>query len=174
MKAKIYFEVVGKEKNLIKDFEDKILNKVEEYKEMKILNKYIADPIEAEKEFPDPKNPKNKIKVKLLTSYIELSSEFEDFEKLINFIINYSPSRIEIEDLDEIEIKYKGDKTEKITGMKFSEILSLISNKIIELSINMSQLYLSYMELVKKLNETSKNQTNQKQDSQQNSSSKSQ
>lgn len=148
MKAKIYFEIIGKDKTLIKDFANKILDRVKESKEIKIINSNIAEPIETEKEFPDPRNQNNKIKVKLLSSYIEIQSEFENLEKLLYFIANYAPSNIEIEDLKEVELIYN-DYNEKINGMKFSELLSILSNKIIELSILNGQLYLSYMNLYK-------------------------
>lgn len=169
MKTVLYFEIIGKDKNLIKDFEQKLVNKIKEYKDIKINNINFAEPIENEKEVPDIRNPNNKVKVKFLSSYVEIDSEFENLSKLIDFISIYSPSRIEFKDLKEVEIKYN-DKSEKYSSDKFAELLNLLSNKIIELAISNSQLYILYSGLAKKFQELNKQLEDSKKNSDKNKS----
>lgn len=150
MKTKLYFEILGNQKEPMQGFMNKIIEKIKEFKDIKIEEIKTADIIETEREFLTPDD--KKIKAKVFSSYIEVKAEFESLSKFIDFVLYYSPSRIEFEDLKEVIIRYK-DKEEKVPATTFSNIINLISNKIIDLSLLNLNLAFAYNELLKKVNE---------------------
>lgn len=126
IRFKAYIEALGNDKDLLKKFLSEVENKLKEYKEIVIKDSKIAEAVEKEIE-------ENNKKIKLWSSYLEMLAETERIDNLIDFILWYSPSRIEIEDIKEIKIFTK-EGEEKITKEKFNMILNQISSRIIELS----------------------------------------
>jgi len=126
MKFKAYIEALGNDKDFLKKFLEETEKKVKEFNGISLEGSRIDEPIEREVEI-------NNQKVKIWSSYLEINGKFNDIESLINFILQYSPSRIEVEDIREIKL-ITNDGEIKISREKFNDILNSISYKIIELS----------------------------------------
>ncbi|MEM4772711.1 MAG: hypothetical protein QW648_01730 [Nanoarchaeales archaeon] len=126
MQFKAYIEALGNDKDILKNFLNEISKKIEEFKEISIKNIKIEEPIEKEIE-------ENGKKLKLWSSYIEIFAEIEKFEKLIDFVLWYAPSKIEILDLKEIKI-LTSEKEIKLSKENLNILLNQISARIIELT----------------------------------------
>jgi len=123
MKCKIFFESIGSPKEFVQDFSNKLLDEIKKYEKIEVLKYNIAEPIEKEIDQGDKK-------VKLWSSFIEIEANFKDFDSLIDFILFYSPSHIEVEDVKDI----------KLDKEQINNILNTISHRIIQLSIIINDL----------------------------------
>jgi len=126
MKFKAYIEALGNDKDFLKKFLEETEKKVKEFNGIFIENSRIDEPVEREVEI-------NNQKTKIWSSYLEIDGKFNDIESLIDFILQYSPSRIEIEDIKEVKFVTNNGEI-KISKERFNNILNSISYKIIELS----------------------------------------
>jgi len=126
MKFKAYIEALGNDKDFLKRFLEETERKIKEFNGISIENSKIDEPVEREVEV-------NNQKTKIWSSYLEIDGRFDDIEYLIDFILQYSPSRIEIEDIKEIKL-VTNDGEIKISKERFNNMLNSVSYKIIELS----------------------------------------
>ncbi|MEM1634203.1 MAG: hypothetical protein QXR54_02160 [Nanopusillaceae archaeon] len=126
MQFKAYIEALGNDKDVLKNFLNEISKKIEEFKEISVKNIKVEEPIEKEIE-------EGGRKVKLWSSYIEIFAETEKFENLIDFVLWYAPSKIEILDLKEIKI-LTSEKEIKLGKENLNILLNQISARIIELT----------------------------------------
>ncbi|BFI73043.1 hypothetical protein YN1_0300 [Nanoarchaeota archaeon] len=124
MKAKLYFEAFSNDKDKLIEVLDKTLyNNISQFKNFQIIEKKVADPIEKEIKTPDGKN------IKGWSSYLEVYADFRDFDSLLDFILFYTPSRIDVEDIKEIKITAK-DEEVKLNREKINLLLNQISQAI--------------------------------------------
>jgi len=135
MKFKAYIEALGNDKDFLKKFLEEIEKKIREFNDILIENSRIDEPVEREVEI-------NNQKTKIWSSYLEIDGRFNDIEPLIDFILQYSPSRIEIEDIKEIRL-VTNDGEIKLSRERFNNILNSISYKIIELSRTIGSLIIT-------------------------------
>ena len=138
MKVKFFFEALGNPKDTVKDFLNKILNDINSFEGVSIENSKIEEPIEREIEAEPGK------KVKMWSSFLEVTAEVKDFPTLLDFVLIFSPSHIEIEDVKKMEF----------TREQLNDILNSVSNRVIQLSmvindlIARNQMLLAYLEKV--------------------------
>jgi len=123
MKCKIFFESLGNPKEFLQDFLNKLLEEIKKYERIEITSYNIAEPVEKEIGQDDKK-------MKLWSSFLEIEANFKDFDSLIDFILFYSPSYIEIEDIKEIKLEKE----------QINNILNSISHRIIQLSMIINDL----------------------------------
>ncbi|MGC9133479.1 MAG: hypothetical protein ACP5GJ_03720 [Nanopusillaceae archaeon] len=124
MKARLYFEAFSNDKDKLMEVLDKTLyDNVSKFKNFQIIEKKTADLIEKEIKTPDGKTLKG------WSSYLELYADFKDFDSLIDFVLFYTPSRIEIEDIKEMRI-YTKDEEIKFNKEKINLLLNQISQAI--------------------------------------------
>jgi len=126
MKFKAYIEALGNDKDFLKKFLEETEKKIKEFNGIFIENSRIDEPVEREVEI-------NNQKTKIWSSYLEIDGKFDDIESLIDFILQYSPSRIEVEDIKEVKFVTNNGEI-RISKERFNNILNSISYKIIELS----------------------------------------
>jgi hypothetical protein len=124
MKARLYFEAFSNDKDKLIEVLDKTLyDNISKFKNFQIIEKKTADPIEKEIKTPDGKTLKG------WSSYLEVYADFKDFDSLIDFILFYTPSRIEIEDIKEMRI-YTKEGEVKFNKEKINLLLNQISQAI--------------------------------------------
>ncbi|GEM_PF-1516010 len=133
MKAKFTFEVTSDKKEILPQIFENIEKNIKEFKYIKILSEEKGEPLE--REIQDPNNPN--VKIKIYTAYINILAELEEFDHLLDFILWYAPSRVEVEDIKEIKIITK-EKEIKYNKEKVNILLSQISKRIIDISILLS------------------------------------
>ncbi|RDD52543.1 hypothetical protein BA065_01090 [Nanoarchaeota archaeon NZ13-N] len=135
MKFKAFIEALGNDKEFLKKFLGEIEGKIKEFKGISIEKSKIEEPIEKEIEI-------NNQKSKVWSSFIEIDGKADGIESLIDFVLWYSPSKIEIEDVKEIKISTdEGDI--KISREKFNNLLNQISFRIIDLSRTIGDLLIA-------------------------------
>jgi len=135
MKFKAFLEALGTDKDVLKNFLEELDKKIKEFKGVSIENSKIEEPIEREIEV-------NNQKTKIWSSYLEVNGKSDDLESLLDFILWYSPSKIEIEDIKEIKL-ITNDGEIKISKERFNNMLNLISSRIIELSRTIGSLMIA-------------------------------
>jgi len=135
MKFKAFLEALGNDKDLLKKFLGDLDKKIKEFKSISIESSKIEEPIEREVEI-------NNKKTKVWSSYLEIDGSFNDLESLLDFLLWYSPSKIEVEDIKEIRL-LTNDGEIKIPKEKFNNMLNSISNRIIELSRTIGNLVIT-------------------------------
>ncbi|MEM0379612.1 MAG: hypothetical protein QW184_01075 [Nanopusillaceae archaeon] len=126
MDFKAYIEALGNDKDTLKKFLEEISKKIKEFKSINIKNIKIEEPIEREIE-------ESGKKMKLWSSYIEILASIEKFEDLIDFVLWYSPSKIEVLDLKEIKI-LTSEKEIRLGKENLNILLNQISSRIIEMT----------------------------------------
>jgi len=127
IKARFTFEVVGNPKDFVQNFSKKL---IEDLKKLDYLEiKKIENPEPIEREVGKDK------KVKMFSTFIEVEGEFKDLDSLFNFILDFSPSTIEILDPEKFEIK----------NFELNKYLNDISHRIINLMLLYQDLYAKYM-----------------------------
>ena len=117
MKVRFFFEALGSPKDFVTQFLNKLLEDIKQFKGLEIVNSKIEEPIEREVEV-------NGKKVKLWSSFLEIEGIPRDFQSLLDFVLMFSPSHIEIEDIEKIEF----------TKEELNNILNEISTRIIQLT----------------------------------------
>jgi len=135
MKFKAFLEALGNDKDLLKQFLGELDKKIKEFKGVSIENSKIEEPIEREIEV-------NNQKAKVWSSYLEIDGSSNDLESLIDFLLWYSPSKIEVEDIKEVRL-ITNEGEIKIPKEKFNSMLNSISNRIIELSRTIGSLVIT-------------------------------
>lgn len=117
MKVRFFFEALGSPKDFVTQFLNKLLEDIKQFKGLEIVNSKIEEPIEREVEV-------NGKKVKLWSSFLEIEGIPRDFQSLLDFVLMFSPSHIEIEDIEKIEF----------TKEELNNMLNEISTRIIQLT----------------------------------------
>lgn len=117
MKVRFFFEALGSPKDFVTQFLNKLLEDIKQFKGLEIVNSKIEEPIEREVEV-------NGKKVKLWSSFLEIEGTPRDFQSLLDFVLMFSPSHIEIEDIEKIEF----------TKEELNNMLNEISTRIIQLT----------------------------------------
>ena len=120
----MYFEAMGNPKDTVTEFLNKILNDIMSFEGVNIVDSKIDDPIEREIETEPNK------KMKMWSSYLEITAEFKDFPTLVDFVLMFSPSHIELEDVKKMEF----------TREQLNDLLNSMSNRIIQLSMIVNDL----------------------------------
>ena len=123
MKSKLYFEAFSNDKDKLTEFLNKTFEAVSKFKNFQIIDKKIADPITKDIKTPDGKT------ISGWSSYLEIYADFKDFDSLIDFVLFYTPSRIDIEDIKEMKIISK-DNEIKYNKEKINLLLNQISQAI--------------------------------------------
>ncbi len=124
MRGRFVFEAAGNPKDAITNFLNKVLEDIKKFEGIEIKSHEIAEPIEKDLNLP------NGQKVKIWSTYMEIEAEFKDLDKLLQFILTFSPSMIEIDELRDI----------KIAPHDFNKYLNEISHRIIQLSMIINDL----------------------------------
>jgi len=135
MKFKAFLEALGTDKGILKNFLEELDKKIKEFKGISIESSKIEEPLEREIEV-------NNQKTKIWSSYLEINGNSNDLESLLDFILWYSPSKIEVEDIKEIKL-ITNDGEIKISKERFNNMLNLISSRIIELSRTIGSLMIT-------------------------------
>ncbi|HIP66718.1 MAG TPA: hypothetical protein EYH09_01150 [Candidatus Nanopusillus sp.] len=117
MKARFFFEALGSPKDFITQFLNKLLEDIKQFEGLEITNYKIEEPIEREIEV-------NGKKIKMWSSFLELEGSPKDFQSLLDFILMFSPSHIEIEGIKKIEF----------TKDELNNMLNAISARILQLT----------------------------------------
>ena len=139
MKAKLYFEAFSNDKDKLIEVLDKTLyNNISQFKNFQIIEKKTADPIEKEIKTNDGKS------IKGWSSYLEVYADFKDFDSLIDFILFYTPSRIEVEDIKELKISSKEGEI-KLNKEKTNLLLNQISQAIFTKVTALANAYIAQM-----------------------------
>ncbi|BBL45620.1 hypothetical protein MJ1_0462 [Nanobdella aerobiophila] len=124
MKARLFFEAFSNDKDKLIELLDKTLpDNISKFKNYQIIEKKTAEPIE--KEMPTPDNKK----INGWSSYLEVYADFKDFDSIIDFILFYTPSKIEVEDIRELKIVAK-DQEVKYNKERINILLNQISQAI--------------------------------------------
>jgi len=124
MRAKFYFEALGNPKETVNEFLNKILKDIQEFEGFTLESSNIEEPIEREIEAEPGK------KVKMWSSYLEVVGEFKDFPTLLDFILMFSPSHIEVENIKKMELSKE----------QLNDLLNSVSNRVIQLSMVINDL----------------------------------
>ena len=117
MKVRFFFEALGSPKDFVTQFLNRLLEDIKQFEGLEVMNSKIEEPIEREVEV-------NGKKVKLWSSFLEIEGIPRDFQSLLDFVLMFSPSHIEIEDIEKIEF----------TKEELNNILNEISTRIIQLT----------------------------------------
>jgi len=117
MKVRFFFETLGSPKDFVTQFLNKLLEDIKQFEGLEVENSKIEEPIEREVEVGDKK-------VKLWSSFLEIEGTPRDFQSLLDFILMFSPSHIEVEDIKKVEL----------TKEEVNTILNGISARIIQLT----------------------------------------
>lgn len=117
MKVRFFFEALGSPKDFVTQFLNRLLEDIKQFEGLEVMNSKIEEPIEREVEV-------NGKKVKLWSSFLEIEGIPRDFQSLLDFILMFSPSHIEIEDMEKIEF----------TKEELNNMLNEISTRIIQLT----------------------------------------
>ncbi|MGC9079399.1 MAG: hypothetical protein ACP5G1_01535 [Nanopusillaceae archaeon] len=139
MKAKLFFEAFSNDKDKLKEILEEVVYKnVSQFKNFTIIDKKVADPIEKEIATPDKKT------IKGWSSYLEIRADFNDFESLLDFVLSYTPSKIELEDIKEMRVITKEGEY-KYNKMKVEMMFQQISQAIITKIATFANVYLAQM-----------------------------
>ena len=114
--ARFIIQVAGKPVENVSKVLDRIEESVKEDKRFKLLESEIAQP-ELDEE------------TTMYSGLIELAIRFENSEKLMEFIVDYTPNSVEIED----------PSTLKFDSVSFTAVLNDMSSHLLKHSINLRQ-----------------------------------
>ncbi|EOD42372.1 hypothetical protein Nst1_405 [Candidatus Nanobsidianus stetteri] len=149
MKSKLYFEAFSNDKDKLIEILNKTFEEVSKFKNFQIIDKKIADPITRDIKTPDGKT------INVWSSYLEIYADFKDFDSLIDFVLFYTPSRIDIEDIKEMKIITK-DKEIKYNKEQINLLLNRIPQAI---NTKISALLSIYLAQIKKNSKGPDNQS---------------
>lgn len=153
MKVIAYFDILAshteqkkeKAEEIIKKAFSDIKGQLEKNEKIKILKTEEAEILEREIDIQGNK-------IKAWSSFLKAELEINNIEDLFDFVLWYSPSRLEINGLKEARFNIDG-KEIKLTGKQFNEILNSISARIIELTrilLDLNTRYQIAQEIIKK------------------------
>jgi len=97
--ANTMIEIAGSPIEHVKKTMDKVIELVDQDKNMKIIKKEISEPRENEFDHPTKKGEK----IKVWSTFTEFEIEFKSFETLTNFCFEFMPSSIDI--IEPVQLK---------------------------------------------------------------------
>lgn len=162
MKATVYFDILASHTEQKKEEAEKIIkstfenlrDQLKKNEKIKIINTEEAEIVERELDI-------NGRKMKAWSSFLKAEIEYNEIEDLMDFILWYSPSRIELDGIREVRI-ITNEKEIKIPSVKFNEMLNTITARIIDLSRVIFDLNIRYIALQKLLEKYQKEQDKNK------------
>ena len=128
--ARFVIQIAGKPIENVSKVLEKIEESIKEDERFKLLDSEIIEP-ELDEE------------TTMYSGLIELGIKFENSEKLMEFIVDYTPNSVEIED----------PSTLKFDSVSFTAILNDMSSHLLKNSINLRQALIRIQILEKELRE---------------------